>query len=73
VGLQAYVARTVREAVVMTPALQARELPAANARVAFEVHAGLKVRVLEAEGRFVRIRLPNGLVGWAEKEGIAEI
>ncbi|HYX92430.1 MAG TPA: tetratricopeptide repeat protein, partial [Myxococcaceae bacterium] len=44
VGLQAYVARTVREAVVMTPALQARELPAANARVAFEVHAGLKVR-----------------------------
>jgi hypothetical protein len=73
VGLQVYVARTVREAVVMTPTLQAKELPAAQARVAFEVHAGLKVRVLEAEGRFVRIRLPNGLVGWAEKDGIAEI
>jgi hypothetical protein len=73
IGLQVFVARTVREAVVMTPTLQAKELPAAQARVAFEVHAGLKVRVLEAEGRFVRIRLPNGLVGWAEKDGIAEI
>jgi Tetratricopeptide repeat len=73
VAIQAYVARTIREAVVMTPTLQARELPAPHARVAFEVHAGLKVRVLDAEGHFVRIRLPNGLVGWAEQEGIAEI
>jgi hypothetical protein len=73
VATQVYVARTVREAVVMKPTLQARELPVAHARVSFEVHAGLKVRVLEAEGPFVQIRLPNGLVGWAEQEGIAEI
>lgn len=73
VANQIYVARTVREAVVMKQTLQARELPATQGRVSFEVHAGLKVRVLGAEGAFVQIRLPNGLVGWAEKEGIAEI
>ena len=73
VAAQAYVARTIREAVVMKQTLEARELPAAQAKVSFEVHAGLKVRVLEAEGPFVRIRLPNGLVGWAERGGIAEI
>jgi hypothetical protein len=73
VATQVYLARTVREAVVMKQTLQARELPAAQAKVSFEVHAGLKVRVLDAEGSFVRIRLPNGLLGWAEKDGIAEI
>jgi hypothetical protein len=73
VAAQAYVAGTIREGVVMKQTLEARELPAAQAKVSFEVHAGLKVRVLDAEGSFVRIRLPNGLVGWADKAAIAEI
>ena len=63
----------VRHGVVMADALQARELPNGVSRVSFEVHAGLKVRLLETEGRFVRIRLPNGLVGWADREGITQI
>jgi len=33
----------------------------------------LKVHVLEASGKFVKIRLPNGLEGWTEKEGISTI
>jgi hypothetical protein len=73
VGAQVYVAQTVREGVVMKQKLEARELPAPNGKVSFEVHAGLKVRMLNAEGSFVRIQLPNGLVGWAERDGIAEI
>jgi hypothetical protein len=69
----AWVEETVHEAVVLAPTLVARELPQAGARSIFEVHAGLKVRLLEETGRFVRIRLPNGLEGWAEREGVAEI
>jgi hypothetical protein len=69
----AWVDETVHEAVVLAPTLVARELPQAGARSIFEVHAGLKVRLLEETGRFVRIRLPNGLEGWAEREGVAEI
>ena len=38
-----------------------------------EVHAGLKVRIMEETGRYVRIRLPNALEGWTEKEGLVEL
>lgn len=69
----AWVERTVHEAVVLSPTMVAREFPKADAKSLFEVHAGLKVRVLEETGRYVRIRLPNGLEGWTEREGVAEI
>ena len=64
---------TVQEAVVVAPTLRARELPKDEAKVSFEVHPGLKVRLMEETGRYVRIRLPNGLEGWAEREGVSEI
>jgi len=64
---------TVREAVVLAPKLVAREFPRGEAKVLFEVHAGLKVRLLEDTGRYVRLRLPNGLEGWAEREGIEQL
>lgn len=73
VGAHIYVERTVSEGVVVAKELKAFELPKESAKVSFEVHAGLKVRLLESSGKFVRIRLPNGLEGWTEKEGLAEI
>ncbi len=72
-GAHAWVAETLEEGVVVAATLPARELPSTQSRVSFEVHAGLKVRLLGTDGRYVRIRLPNGLVGWAEKEGISEL
>jgi hypothetical protein len=72
-GTHVWVEQTVHEAVVLSPTLVAREFPNASAKVLFEVHAGLKIRLLEETGRFVRIRLPNGLEGWTEREGVAEI
>ncbi len=68
-----YVDQTLEEAVVVAGTLPARELPKPSAKISFEVHAGLKVRLLESSGRFVKIRLPNGLEGWAEREGVADI
>lgn len=73
VAAHAFVEATVREAVVLSPSLEALELPREAARVSFEVHAGLKVRLLESSGKFVKIRLPNGLEGWAEKDGVAQL
>lgn len=60
-------------AVVTAPTLPARELPKDTAKVSFEIHAGLKVRLIEQAGNFVRIQLPNGLEGWSPKDGLAEI
>ncbi|MHB8872728.1 MAG: SH3 domain-containing protein [Myxococcaceae bacterium] len=68
-----YVDQTVKEGVVLAPQLRAREFPKDSGKVSFEVHAGLKVRVLEASDKFVRIRLPNGLEGWTEREGVADL
>ena len=69
----AYVQSTVREAVVMSKTLKARESPRDAGKVSFEVHAGLKVRLLEDAGKYVKLRLPNGLEGWAEREELSEI
>ncbi len=68
-----YVQRTVHEAVVLAPTLVAREFPREEGKALFEVHSGLKVRLLEETGRFVRIRLPNGLEGWTDRDGVSEI
>ena len=69
----AWVHHSVHEAVVLAPTLQARDLPQERARVAFEVHAGLKVRLLGRSGVYVRLRLPNGLEGWARADGVEAI
>jgi uncharacterized protein YgiM (DUF1202 family) len=71
--VHAHVQRTVEEAVVMPEAAKVREFPGESAKVSFEVHAGLKVRVMETSGKFARIRLPNALEGWTEKEGLVSL
>lgn len=65
-----YVSQTVREAVVQPEVLKVLKGPSDGSPVAFEVHAGLKVRVVEEDGKYLRLKLPNGLDGWAEKEGV---
>lgn len=73
VGVHAWVRHRVVEAVVMPATSKVREFPGDAAKVSFEVHAGLKVRVMEESGKFARIRLPNALEGWTEKEGLVEL
>lgn len=73
VAAHAWVGETVVEAVVQPQTAKVREFPGDSARVSFEVHAGLKLRVMEESGRYVRVRLPNRLEGWTEKEGVVEL
>ncbi len=69
----AYLRERAHEAVVVVEALPVREGPQPDAKPAFEVHEGLKVRVLDQEGGFRRIRLSNGLQGWVPAPGVTEI
>ncbi len=73
VAAHAWVARTVVDGIVQPVTAQVREFPGETAKVAFEVHSGLKVRVMEESGKFARIRLPNGLEGWTEREGVTAL
>lgn len=70
VATHAWVERTIREGVVLAATVPVRELPQVGARVSFEIHAGLKLRLLDDKDGFVRVKLPNGLEGWATREGI---
>lgn len=72
-GAQLYVRETISQGVVMAQTLPTRELPQESAKTSFELHSGLKVRLLERSGKYVKVRLPNGLEGWTEQSGVAEI
>lgn len=53
-----------RYAVVTAAVAAVREGPASDFRAAFEIHEGLKVRVVKEQQSFLRVRLPNGTEGW---------
>ncbi len=72
-AVHSWVQSTVVEAVLIPDSATVREYPGDGARVSFEVHAGLKVRIMETSGRYVRVRLPNALEGWTEKEGLVSL
>jgi hypothetical protein len=57
----------VTYAVIVSPVASIREGPAKTFRSPFEVHEGLKVRVVQREQDFLRVRLPNGIEGWVNQ------
>jgi hypothetical protein len=73
VGVHAWVRTHVVEAVMQAPTTRVLEFPGENAKTTFEVHAGLKVRIMERSGKYVRLRLPNALEGWAPQDTLVEI
>jgi len=60
----AWARASVESAVVVSPGAAVREGPARDFRAAFEIHEGLKVRVLSRDRGYLRVHLPNGLEGW---------
>jgi tetratricopeptide (TPR) repeat protein len=68
-----YASEHLRQAVVIAPVAELREGPENTARVQMEVHEGLKVRLLQPAGDFVRVRLANGLEGYLRSDSLGEI
>ena len=57
-------------AVVLPDRVAVKEGADGNFRTSFEVHGGLRVRVLEREQDWVRVRLANGLEGFVRAEDV---
>jgi hypothetical protein len=57
-------------AVVLPDSVAVKEGADGNFRTSFEVHGGLRVRVLEHEQDWVRVRLANGLEGFVRAEDV---
>ncbi len=72
-AVHALVESGAHDAVIVAQSLPVREGPQESFKAGFEVHEGLKVRLVDRDGRFVRIRLTNGLQGWVPSEGAAPI
>jgi hypothetical protein len=54
----------LRRAVVVAPAVPAREGPAEGSASRFEIHEGTTVGIEDEEPGFRRVKLANGLTGW---------
>ncbi len=54
----------IASGIVLPDAVAVKEGADPNYRTSFGLHAGLRVRLLDRDQDWVRIRLPNGLEGW---------
>jgi tetratricopeptide (TPR) repeat protein len=59
--------------VVLPDAVAVKEGADTNYRTSFELHAGLRVRLLDRDQDWLRIRLPNGLEGWVREQDIGRL
>jgi tetratricopeptide (TPR) repeat protein len=59
--------------VVLPDVVAVREGADPNYRTSFSVHAGLRVRVLERDQEWLRIRLANGLEGWVRDQDVGAL
>jgi tetratricopeptide (TPR) repeat protein len=60
-------------AIVLAEEVPVKEGADPNYRTSFQVHAGLKVRLLDRDHDWVRIRLPNGLEGWVRDSSVGRL
>ncbi len=60
-------------AIVLGDEVPVKEGADPNYRTTFDLHAGLRVRVLDRDQDWVRIRLANGLEGWVREGDIGRL
>jgi tetratricopeptide (TPR) repeat protein len=59
--------------VVLPDSVAVKEASDANTRTSFDVHAGLRVRIVERDQSWLRIRLGNGLEGWVRAADVGKL
>jgi SH3-like domain-containing protein len=59
--------------VLLPDAVAVKEGADVNYHTSFEAHAGLRVRIVEEDGDWTRIRLGNGLEGWVRGQDLGRL
>ncbi|MCA1755884.1 MAG: SH3 domain-containing protein [Bacteroidales bacterium] len=62
-----------RAAVILTPAETGMSSPGTGGKELFVIHEGTKVKIEEEAGEWIRIRLPDGNVGWITSGSVGKI
>ena len=60
-------------AIVLPDAVAVKEGASATYKTSFEIHAGLRVRLLDRDQDWVRVRLANGLEGWVPDRDVGTL
>ena len=68
-----YLANRVEQAIVLPDELAIKEGPEANTQTSFLIHAGLKLRVVEHDQDWVKVRLANGIEGWTPARDVGRL
>ncbi len=68
-----YLETTTRYAIVLAQKVEVRSAPDETSTEVFTLHEGVKVQIQDATGRWARIRLADGKVGWLKRETVEEI
>ena len=61
-----------KEAIIFSEKIPVKETPKMNSETLYDLHEGTKVKVLETEGEWSKIKLLNGNEGWIQTESFQE-
>ncbi|WP_196895534.1 tetratricopeptide repeat protein [Aureivirga marina] len=60
------------EAIVFTEKVPVKEAPKMNSETLYDLHEGTKVKVLEIDGEWSKVKIANGNEGWIQSESYRE-
>lgn len=72
-GVKIQEAKTHARAIILAEKVEVRSSPQEEGIELFSLHEGVKVKIEEASGEWVKISLPDGKVGWVRKEALGKI
>ena len=68
-----YFTKEHKEAIIFTPTITVKSSPTLNAVDLFVVHEGTKIKVLDRIQNWVKIKIPDGSIGWLPEESLRAI
>ena len=68
-----YFGKEHKEAIIYTPTVTVKSSPTTNSVDLFVVHEGTKVRIQDEVNEWVKIKLPDGSIGWLPVSTLREI
>jgi tetratricopeptide (TPR) repeat protein len=68
-----YYGKEHHEAIIFTPTITVKSSPTLNAVDLFVVHEGTKIHILDQVQDWIKIRIPDGSIGWLPAESVKKI
>jgi tetratricopeptide (TPR) repeat protein len=68
-----YFTKEHKDAIIFTPTITVKSSPTLNAVDLFVVHEGTKIKILDHVQNWVKIKIPDGSIGWLPEESLKEI